>query len=82
MNPFYKLSIVSLFLPSTLFAQEIPAFCLPPSTTPASETQPTDTATPRIIGGETARAGDYPWMVALVRRDDSRETPISLSEGQ
>jgi len=82
MNQFYKLSIVSLFLPSILLAQEIPPFCLPSSATPASETQPTDTATPRIIGGETARVGDYPWMVALVRRDDSRETPISLSEGQ
>ncbi len=82
MIPFYKLSALSLLLPSTILAQEIPAFCSPPSVTPTSETQPTDTGSLRIVGGETAQVGDYPWMVALVYRDDSRETPVSLLEGQ
>lgn len=85
MNSFYKLGIFSLSFPLAVVAEEIPAFCLSPAVTPASETQPVDTpdtGTPRIIGGEATRVSDYPWRVALVHRDDSRETPISLLEGQ
>lgn len=100
MNLFLKRSILGLFLPSVLLAEDIPNFCLPPEVNPTPETQPTGTGseaqptetvdstqpsdggTVRIIGGETARASAYPWMVALIHRDDSRETPFSLLEGQ
>lgn len=82
MNSLYKLSFFGLFFPLAVATQEIPTFCSAPPVTPTEEIQPTDTSSLRIVGGEIAQVGDYPWMVALVYRDDSRDPPMSLLEGQ
>lgn len=40
-------------------------------------------AQPRIVGGDIVQDRNaYPWQAALVERDDSREEPISVLEGQ
>lgn len=44
---------------------------------------PTGMAQPRIVGGDIVQDHNaYPWQAALVYRDDSRDPPMSVLEGQ